>query len=177
MQSLWRTLERRTLAANPYWSYCCDRYLAPNGEASDYYYVHTPGSVLAVPLFDAQTVLMVRQYRYLNGRTSLEFPGGGCKAGRTPLACAQDELQEETGYRAAHWQELGGFNPCKGLTDEWCSVYLCRDLHAAPLANSDPFEITAAEVVTMASIPERIRGGDIWCGMTIAAWYLAGASL
>lgn len=169
----WQTVEHTVLAENPYWSYRRDRYLGPHGEPGDYYYVHSPGSVLAIALLDATTLLMVRQFRYLGGREGLEFAGGGRKPEWPALACAQAELREETGYRADCWQELGGFNPCKGLTDEWCTVFLCRELHFDPIDGADPFEVTTAAAVAIAAMPERIARGEIWCGMTLAAWALA----
>ncbi len=169
----WRTLRQETLALNPYWSYRRDEYVLPTGQTNQYYYVQTPGAVMVVPFLDEQTLLCVRQYRYLNGRESLEFPGGGQKADQEALLCAQTELQEETGYQARHWQSLGGFNPCKGLTSEWCTVFLCRELDLAPLVHSDPFEVTTAEAVSIVDFEKKVAGGEIWCGMTMAAWVLA----
>ncbi len=173
----WQKLDSETLGTNPYWSYRRDRFRTAGGNTGIYYYVQTPGSVLVVPLMDEKTVLMVRQYRYLRDCESLELPGGGRKIGQSTLAGAQNELREETGFRAALWQEVGGFNPCKGLTDEWCTVFVCRQLQSDPLEGEDPFEVTAAVPVAVADIPSRVADGEIWCGMTIAAWFLAARTL
>ncbi|MBC7882912.1 MAG: NUDIX hydrolase [Anaerolineae bacterium] len=173
----WKTLEQETLAENPYWSYLRDHYTLPDGQIGTYYYVHTPGSVMVVPLIDLETVLLVRQYRYLNRRESLEFPGGGQKKDQSALTAAQAELQEEAGYIAKQWQKLGDFNPCKGITDEWCSVFLATDLHPTFRENGDPFEVTEIERYSLKDIDGLIAKGEIWCGMTIAAWCLVRSAL
>jgi ADP-ribose pyrophosphatase len=169
----WRTVSRETLAKNPYWSYLRDHYTLLDGQSGTYYYVHTPGSVMVVPLIDAETVLLVRQYRYLNRRESLEFPGGGQKLDQSPLTAAQAELLEETGFTAKQWQQLGTFNPCKGITDEQCSVFLATDLYGTGSASEDPFEVTETERYSLNDMDALIAKGEIWCGMTIAAWCMA----
>jgi ADP-ribose pyrophosphatase len=169
----WRTLSQETLAENPYWSYLRDHYTLRDGQLGTYYYVHTPGSVIVVPLIDAKTVLLVRQYRYLNRRESLEFPGGGQKIDQSALAAAQAELQEETSYTAKQWQPLGTFNPCKGITDELSSVFLATDLDCIPRTVEDPFEVTEVERYSLGDMDGLIAKGEIWCGMTIAAWCMA----
>jgi ADP-ribose pyrophosphatase len=169
----WRTLSQETLAENPYWSYLRDHYTLPDGQLGTYYYVHTLGSVMVVPLIDLETVLLVRQYRYLNRRESLEFPGGGQKPGQSALFAAQAELQEETGYIAKQWQSLGIFNPCKGITDEQSSVFLATDLYSTSRGMNDPFEVTEVEQYSLNDMDALIAKGEIWCGMTIAAWCMA----
>jgi ADP-ribose pyrophosphatase len=173
----WRTVSRETLAENPYWSYLRDHYTLPDGQGGTYYYVHTPGSVMVIPLIDADTILLVRQYRYLNQRKSLEFPGGGQKPGQSALLAAQAELQEETGFTAKQWQQLGTFNPCKGITDELSSVFLATDLDCTSRETEDPFEVTEVERYSPNDIDALIAKGEIWCGMTIAAWCLARLKL
>lgn len=169
----WQTTHRETVFSNPYWSYRREEYRLLDGKTSTYHYLHTPGSVIVVPLLNADTLLLVRQYRYPNDRESLEFPGGGHQPSGTFLDSAQTELREETGYKASTWQTIGQFNPCKGLTDELCTIFFCRDLEHAPLEKLDPFENTVVVPVSIASLEAQIFTGEIWCGMTIAAWYLA----
>jgi ADP-ribose pyrophosphatase len=173
----WRTLHSEVVDANPYWSYVREDYALPDGRRGIYYYVQSPGSVIAVPVLDDGRLVFVRQYRYLNRREGLEFPGGGRKPGLDALTAAQAELREETGYIAEHWQPLGGFNPCKGVTDEWCTLFLARGLSSAPLAIDDPFEVTKPEILDAAEVDGRIASGEIWCGITIAAWCLARGKL
>jgi ADP-ribose pyrophosphatase len=66
-------------------------------------------------------VLLVEQYRVPLGRYSLELPAGlvGDETeGEDVLDSAGRELEEETGYRAAHIESLGEFYSSPGLASE-----------------------------------------------------------
>ena len=68
-------------------------------------------------------VLLVEQYRVPLGRFCLELPAGliGDEEGGPddhPLSAAQRELEEETGYRAKHWETLGEFWSSPGMVSE-----------------------------------------------------------
>ncbi|MGA7953086.1 MAG: NUDIX hydrolase [Gloeobacterales cyanobacterium] len=173
------TYHREVLHQNPYWSYCKDRYGIKGSPAStenleaDYFYAHTPGSVLVVPITEQGEWIVVRQDRYLMQRTIYEFPGGGVQPAQTPLEAAQQELQEETGLLAQRWEKLGEFNPCKGLTDENCTVYLAQQLSSVASGSEDPFELLQAVICSEKQIEDWIDQGDFACGMSLAAWTLA----
>lgn len=74
--------------------------------------------ILAV---EAGDVLLVEQYRVPLGKICLELPAGliGDETeGEDALTSAARELEEETGYRAAHWEELGEFYSSPGMVSE-----------------------------------------------------------
>jgi len=74
--------------------------------------------ILAV---DAGEVLLVEQYRVPLGKFCLELPAGliGDETeGESALASAVRELEEETGYRAAQWEDLGEFWSSPGMLTE-----------------------------------------------------------
>lgn len=62
-----------------------------------------PGAVTILPLLDPQTVVMIRNYRFAVGAELLELPAGTLEPPEPPVECAARELEEETGYRAAHF--------------------------------------------------------------------------
>lgn len=68
--------------------------------------------------------VMVRQYRFGVGYTTLETPGGMVDAGETPLAAAQRELAEETGYQGGTWDYLGAVEPNPAFHNHLCHHYL-----------------------------------------------------
>ncbi len=57
--------------------------------------------------------IMVDQYRFGIGERTLETPGGMVDAGETPLAAAQRELLEETGYGGGKWRNLAPSAPLR----------------------------------------------------------------
>ena len=88
-------------------------------------YAGRPRSIRAAVILaiDAGEVILVEQYRVPMGRFSLELPAGliGDEEGaedEDTLASAARELEEETGYRAAHWEDLGEFFSSPGMLSE-----------------------------------------------------------
>ena len=171
MGKIWQTLSSKIIYKNPWWSYRLETYRLPNGEEGEYHYVYTNGSSMVIPLADNGEILMVRQYRYLNQRHSIEFPCGGLEEGLGYRENAEKELIEETGFAAKKWQEAGRFNPYNGVSCEMCRVYLATEL--SPRAGkTDPTEEIEVLRVAPSKIDEMIQKNQIWDGMSIAAWTL-----
>ena len=66
-------------------------------------------------------VILVEQYRVPLGKYCLEFPAGliGDETeGEDALTSAIRELEEETGYHAAQWENLGEFYSSPGMVAE-----------------------------------------------------------
>ncbi|WP_082348070.1 NUDIX hydrolase [Croceibacterium atlanticum] len=68
-------------------------------------------------------VLLVEQYRVPLGKRCLELPAGlvGDDEGsedEAPHAAAARELEEETGYRADRWEDLGEYFSSPGMVSE-----------------------------------------------------------
>jgi ADP-ribose pyrophosphatase len=169
--SKWRTLTQKELFKNPWWVYRHDTFSFSNGEVGDYFYVHTNGSSIVIPVLDDGRLVMVKQYRYLRDEESLEFPCGGVKTGSDYLTSAAQELEEEAGYAATEMIQAGEFNPCNGLTNEMCHVYVARGLtHVG--TKPDPTEEFEHLELTPAEVDQRILSGEIWDGMSIAAWFI-----
>ncbi len=168
----WKTLTRTVQFKNPWWSYGRDTVVLPSGKEGEYHYVHSLGSACVIPIADDGTILLVNQFRYLGQRESLEFPCGAVKEGATHDQTAWLELAEETGYSAVSLVCIGEFNPYNGVTDEICRVYVARDLRNVGASPDDTEEF---EIVRLRpdEITRRIRDGEMWDGMSIAAWCLA----
>ncbi|MFW6276272.1 MAG: NUDIX domain-containing protein, partial [Bacteroidota bacterium] len=164
------TISSRLVITNPYWDYKIDKYSYPAGGEGEYHYVHSKGATMVVPVLNDK-IIMVSQYRYLNQRNSLEFPGGGIKPGLEPEQNAREELAEEAGYKAGEMAYAGGFNPFNGVTNEICHVFIARGLQKTA-ARPDESEEFFVELLTEKEIERLIKSGDIWDGMTLAAWSL-----
>lgn len=172
----WKKLSETVLFRNPYWTYKLDALELPGGAPGEYHYVHTNGSSMIVPVTDDGGLLLVKQYRHLAGRESVEFPCGSVKEGRSHEETARDELEEETGCLAQTLRMVGEFNPFNGVTNEMCRVYVAGGL---TYVGEKPDETEEFEIlrVTPVHLEAWIRTGTIWDGMTIAAWAIAkGAS-
>lgn len=101
--------------------------LADGSHARREYVLH-PGAALILPIFDDGSLLLERQFRYPVGSHFYELPAGKLEPDEPPLETAMRELQEETGYVAAEWRELGRLHPCVGYSNEIIDFFLARKL-------------------------------------------------
>lgn len=121
--------------------------------------VEHPGAVVLAPLVTAAdgapALLMLRQYRSTLGTLLFELPAGTREGDEPWLQCAQRELREETGYRAAEMTPLGEVWPAPGMSNERMALFLATGLTADPLPMDIDEEITVEtwpleELVAMA---------------------------
>jgi ADP-ribose pyrophosphatase len=167
----WKKLSEEILHKNPWCEYKHDRYRLPSGKEGDYYYMQTPGAVCLVPVLDDGRVVMVKQWRYLFDRESVEFPAGGVKENQSFDEAARAELAEETGY-SGNFHLVGSFVPTNGQVVETMKVFIINNLKEA---ESRPDETEDLEIIIKnpEEIDKMIEENEIWCGETIAAWTLA----
>ena len=166
-----RQIGSALLAKNPWWEYRKDYYEKPDGSEGEYHFVHTPGSVMIVPITDEGKIVLVRQFRYLNQREGIEFIGGGIKPHTSTEESAREELLEEAGIVAEVLIKIGEFNPMNGVTDEICNIFVACSLKkvAAKPEATEEFEVIELEYSTFC---ELVKAGSIWDGMTLAAFSL-----
>jgi ADP-ribose pyrophosphatase len=115
---------------------------------------------------------MLRQYRHAVAKTLWEIPAGTLENGENPLACAQRELIEETGYSAGRWNTLGATTPVPGYSSERIHLFLARDISAAE-QDLDVDEIITVEKVPFDQVVDMIADGAVEDTKTIAAVFLA----
>jgi ADP-ribose pyrophosphatase len=165
-------ISKKVIYKNPWWLYCLDQVVLPSGKTGEYHYALTNGSSMVIPVDQDGRLLLVKQYRYTGKRESIEFPCGGIKDGSSYDETARNELMEETGFMAEQIEAIGGFNPCNGMVDEICKVYIARNLQ---YVGARPDETESIELMRLSiqEIDELILNGKIWDGMTMAAWTLS----
>ena len=80
---------------------------------------------------DDGEVVLVEQERVPLGRRCLELPAGLVgdeTAGEAAAVSAERELEEETGFRAARWQEIGEFFSSPGMSGEGFRLFKATGL-------------------------------------------------
>src|SRR5687767_2683947 len=71
--------------------------------------VNHHGSAVIIPVFEDQTIALVKQYRHAAREYLLEIPAGTLSPGEAPEIGAARELEEEIGVRAKTIEKLSEF--------------------------------------------------------------------
>ena len=77
--------------------------------------IRHPGAAAILAVTADEHLLMLKQYRHAIGKSIWEIPAGTLEPDESPLACAQRELVEESGFSAKSWDVLGTIFPVPGL--------------------------------------------------------------
>jgi len=124
-------------------------------------YAGRPGHIRAAVILalDAGEVILVEQYRVPLGKLCLELPAGliGDETeGEDALDSAMRELEEETGYRAAQWEDLGEFHSSPGMLTESFTLLKATGLTQTGDGGGTEHEDIVVHRVPLTGIPEAI---------------------
>ncbi len=148
-----------------------EKVTLPNGVIKDREVVRHPGAAAMVPLLDDGNVVLIKQYRHAVTNYLWEIPAGTLEPDEEPMACAERELVEETGYEATNFDKLTEILPAPGYTDEHIHIFLATGLTLAEQRLEDD------EVLTVRPTPfdkaiEMIKAGEIQDAKTIVGLLL-----
>ncbi len=125
--------------------------------------------VNVVAVTDRGAVVMVRQYRFGAGYTTLETPGGMVDPGEEPLAAAQRELAEETGYTGGDWSYLGAVEPNPAFHDHLCHHYLARNVLHTQQQQMGAGELIRVELMSEQLVRRAVLDGTIRHSLALSA--------
>ena len=108
-------------------------------------------------------------------RYLLEFPAGTLEIGEPPINSIKREIQEESGYKAEKWDELGTLVNAPGYSDEVIHLFLARNL--SKLENNVKGDLDE-DIEVLFMEPESLdnlicSGNEILDAKTVTAWFRA----
>ncbi len=130
------------------------------------------GSVLIVPLLDADTLILVREYAVGTHRYEIGFPKGVIESEEDILMAANREIMEEIGYGAQQLHLLTSMTIAPGYIGHTTHVVLANQLYEHRLPGDEPEDI---EVLPWrwADLPNLLSRDDFTEARSIAALFLA----
>jgi ADP-ribose pyrophosphatase len=145
----------------------------PDGRTTIYGVVTFGDCVGVVPFVDDDRVLLVRQYRYVQGENHRwEIPTGGVHEGETLEEAAQRELAEEAGYHAGRLILVSSYYTSKCICDETAHLYIGQDLVPAQ-ALPDETEFLERQSFPFDEALRMVLEGQIMDSMSVIGLLLA----
>lgn len=159
----WRTLARRTLLSRPPWIEVGEERVGlPDGrEVDGFLWVRTRDFVAIVGVTEDEEVILVRSYKHGPRTVSLAVPAGYIEEHEEPLAAAQRELQEETGYASSEWSSLGSYVVDGNYFIATEHIFLARAAGKVSEPASGDLEEMDVVLVPLAEISEYVRRGEV----------------
>jgi 8-oxo-dGTP pyrophosphatase MutT (NUDIX family) len=141
-------------------------------------FVESSPGAFVIPINYAGDILFIREPIIYSGEYTLTLPGGGIKDGENPMAAANRELQEETGYRAEVMFPLGALRPLARHGRWEIHLFLARNLVPSKQIGDEIYQIEVERVpfdefeTLIAS--GRLRDSTIIAGLYLARRFMAG---
>jgi ADP-ribose pyrophosphatase len=150
-----------------------DKLIEPGGKHAERDVIRHNGSVVILALDTSKNkkdpwVVIERQYRHAANQYLWELPAGKLDAGEEPLAGAQRELEEETGYRAKKWSPLVEYYASPGFLGESMKVFVAEGLIAGD-AHPEEDEQIEMRLVRLSDVIKMIEKGAILDGKTLTS--------
>lgn len=146
----WQVLTETTLIEQRWLEVREQRVRLANGhEIERFHLIENPSWAAVLCLTEQREVVFVRQYRHGLGGPSLELPAGALDPREPPMAGAQRELREETGFEAPLFEPLVSLAPEPARSTTLAHFFLARSakrVAAQALDSSEELEVLLVPV-------------------------------
>lgn len=174
----WKVLSSKYVCKRPWLTVRRERAALPNGTiVPEYYVLEYPDWVNVIAITADDKFVFVRQYRHGLGRTLMELCSGVCDpedAG--PLAAAQRELMEETGYGGGDWQQTMIISANPGSQNNLTHCFIATGVERLAEPRPEESEDLTVHLLTPGEVQELLERDEIKQALHAAPlWkYMAG---
>jgi 8-oxo-dGTP pyrophosphatase MutT (NUDIX family) len=152
MTGKWQVKNSRLVYEHPPWLKVWEQDVAlPNGATiENYILTEALDIVLTLAVTEDEQVIVVEQYKHGIEEDEVDLPAGYLdESDPSPLAGAQRELLEETGYASNNWQPLGSFVLNPNRSRNRCHYFLAQNAHRVAEPDPDPTEELTVHLVPL----------------------------
>lgn len=168
----WTILESKYIIKRPWLTARCDKVQLADGRINDEYYVlEYPDWVNVIAITKDGQIIMEKQYRHGMGVMSTELPCGVAEPGEDPLAAAQRELLEETGYGHGKWTKLMTIAPNPSSMSNWAHCYLAEGVEKIGKPSLDATEELNVILMSREEVRTLLTEGKICQALMVAPMY------
>lgn len=179
----WKVLESEYLIRRPWLTVRRECLELPDGRiVPEYYVLEYPDWVNVIAITEDGNVILERQYRHGFGQAAWEIPCGVLEqSDASPLAGAQRELLEETGYSEGEWTLLDTLSGNPASTNNRTYCFLARGVKKVGEPRLDAGESFDVKLFPLEVIPKMLLRGEFVQALHVAPlwkyFYLTGGGL
>lgn len=156
----WQILSSDERYRDPWVTLTRDEVIRPDGDSGSYVVVQLKPGVCVLAVDAEDHVFLTREFHYAVGRVTLEAVSGGIDPGEDPRTCAERELAEEIGIRAAEWTDLATTDPFTANVVSPTRMYLAQGLTFVE-ENPEGTEIIERVRIPFEEAVSQVMSGDI----------------
>ena len=166
--SPWKTIDRRKILDTGFrLSVEMHTVELPDGQIiPDWAWVITPDYINVVAITTDDKFICFRQTKYAVEGTTLAVVGGYIEPDEAPLAAAQRELLEETGYQAETWQSLGRYAVDGNRGAGVAHFFLAQGAERIADIDADDLEVQEMLLLSRAEVESALKNHDF----KVLAW-------
>jgi 8-oxo-dGTP pyrophosphatase MutT (NUDIX family) len=139
------------------------------GESFERLVLESVDWVNVVALDEQRRAVMIRQFRFGVGYTTLETPGGMVDPGENSRQAAARELLEETGYVSDQWTYLGAVEPNPAFHNHLCHHWLAENVRLQAHQSLGAGEAIKVELLTPDGVREAVTSGELKHALALSA--------